>query len=680
MPSPHVSRAAISSLLMGCLAGPPHGALAQTPNQTPATPTAPPASAITPAQPAPLAVYAGLPAARGARLSPDGKLLAYIGPVRGRNAFVIWPLDAKEKSKAKVIKTGDGEPQWVLWKSDQRLLASLRVVSTRGPLMKTVDTRLVSIDASTGEVVEMVRADEADYPPQIQDHLLSSLPGDPGHVLLQLPKFDRTTRTAPSGDTLNERNEHPEVVRLDVKTGRTETLLQQHGLITHWIADADGQVRLGWAVRRDHKALDLLVRDTPQSPWRTTRTVTLNEGQRFNPLAFVEGQADRLYVESNHHGGPGAIFEFDLASGEFTRTVAADPDGEVSPIRRDGRLVGHEDTHGRRVYFDRAWAADAALIDKALPDSTNRLIDRSADGRRVLVSVVKGNEPLDFWLLTRDKGEQVLEPVTEAYPGLDPSQIAPSRWTRYTARDGLSIPALLTLPVGYQRGKGAPLPFVVLPHGGPSAHDEAGLDHWVQFLASRGYGVLQPQFRGSTGYGQKFLAAGYRQWGLAMQDDVTDGTRWLIDQKLADPRRIALVGGSYGGYATLMGLAKEPGLYRAGAAFAPVTDLSTLVEDQWRYVFGDLNLPQIGGNSKQLEQTSPARLAERITAPVLLVHGRKDFTVPVLHTELMTSALKKAGKPATTLYLDEGDHYLSRGDDRLAWLKALDGFLAANLQ
>lgn len=627
---------------------------------------------------APAEAYAAIPGARGARLSPNGRYLAYVGALNGHTALVIQDLQSHEPPRA--VPTGDGELKWILWKSDQRLVISVRTVSVRLALRRTLETRLIGLDRDGSHVVELVQAENSDNQPQIQDRVVSELPDDPDHLLIELPKIDRFARTSPSEATLLERSVHPEVVRVDVHTGMTETVAAQHGLISNWIATRAGAVNLGWAVKRD-RSLTLLARDSARSDWKTVQTVPLNRGEVFEPLAFVEGEPGHVVVASNHDGGRTGLYEFDIGTARYLRTVKADPRIEVTPIMEAGRLVGYEDDDSGPVYLDAGWAADERLVDKALPESTVRIVDRSRDGRHVLLSVVKGNEPRDYWLLTRNGAKADLEPVTDAYPALAPEQIAPSRWVSYESRDGLKIPALLTLPIGYRSGAGAtPVPFVLLPHGGPSAHDERGFDYWVQFLASRGYGVLQPQFRGSTGFGRDFLTAGYQQWGLAMQDDITDGTRWLVRQGLADPARIAIVGASYGGYAALMGVAREPTLYRCAAAFAPVTDLLTFVDDQQSYVFGDLNLPQIGQYGTTLEQTSPARLVDRIVRPVLLVHGRKDYTVPVQHTEMMVRAMSKAGKSVQVVYLDDADHYLARTADRLRLLQTLQAFLDANMK
>jgi dipeptidyl aminopeptidase/acylaminoacyl peptidase len=198
-------------------------------------------------------------------------------------------------------------------------------------------------------------------------------------------------------------------------------------------------------------------------------------------------------------------------------------------------------------------------------------------------------------------------------------------------------------------------------------------------IASRGYGVLQPNFRGSTGYGAAFERAGFRQWGLAMQDDLADGTKWLIDRKLADPARICIVGWSYGGYAALMGAIETPDLYRCAASMAGVTDLSRRLDRAQRSRLADLNLPRYDSDPEAIAANSPLLHADRIRIPILLAHGRRDFTVPVEDTEAMEAALRDAGKPVEAIYFDDDDHYLFREEDRIAYLKALDRFLAANL-
>ena len=633
---------------------------------------------------APAEVYGAVPKARMARLSPDGTWLALIAPVDGHDALVTWALDRKDKPLA--LPLGDAEPAWFAWKSDRRLIVALRIFAKRNFRRPTLETRLVALDRDGGNIKDLVPAALfRTYAPQFEDQVVSLLRADPDHILLELPAVDRqlvlsapATRTAQVGG-LEERIKYPEVVRVDVASGKLETVLHQRDGVVRWRADEAGQVRIARGLRGSVQ--DFQVRSAAGDAWRTLQSFEVNSGRVFAPLDFLETNPDHLYALSNHEGGRNVLYEVDPATDAFVRKVAESSTSNIEPVLRDGRLLGYRLVHdGAPVYFVPADAQDAKLVERAFPGARNELLDRSLDGKRTLVLVAEGNQPPTYWLLERSTGRPTLTPLAETYPALEPAQIAPTRTVSYRARDGLAISALLTLPPHPRPDAVAPpLPFVVLPHDGPTYHDVPGFDYLVQFLASRGYGVLQPQFRGSTGHGAAFEAAGHQQWGLAMQDDVTDGTRWLIEQRLADPARIAIVGASYGGYAALMGVVKEPDLYRCAAAIAPVTDLNLLLDSNWKMLFADVNLPRIGTDPAVLERTSPARNAGRIRVPLLLVHGRSDAIVPVEQTETMVDALAKAARPYELLYLDQADHVLSRSDDRIATLKALEAFLAKQL-
>jgi dipeptidyl aminopeptidase/acylaminoacyl peptidase len=297
----------------------------------------------------------------------------------------------------------------------------------------------------------------------------------------------------------------------------------------------------------------------------------------------------------------------------------------------------------------------------------------------LLVLAAGGTLPGSYFILTRGKNTASLEPLGGIRPDIPSSALAPVTPISYRTRDGLTIHGYVTLPPGRSMSDKTPIPFVVLPHGGPSTRDVLGFDYLAQMIASRGYGVLQPNYRGSRGYGGDFEKAGFAQWGLKMQDDVTDGTQWLIDRKLADPGRICIVGWSYGGYTALMGAIKTPKLYRCAASMAGVTDLRRRLDRANQSRFADINLPRFDSDPAIIEANSPVLHADRIQIPIFLAHGRRDFTVSVADSEAMEDALRRLGKPVETLYFDDDDHYLFREEDRIAFLKALEGFLAANL-
>jgi dipeptidyl aminopeptidase/acylaminoacyl peptidase len=295
----------------------------------------------------------------------------------------------------------------------------------------------------------------------------------------------------------------------------------------------------------------------------------------------------------------------------------------------------------------------------------------------VLFEISQPHYPKVWWILDRTTNPISLWPAFEEYPDITPERVAPVREVTYKARDGLEIPAFVTVPLGYKEG---PIPFIVLPHGGPYVCEGNQYDYESQFLASRGWGVLRPNFRGTSCYGPAFEQRGYGQWGYAMQDDVTDGTKWLIDQKLADPSHICIVGGSYGGYAALEGAVKEPNLYRCAAAWAPVTDLLTLRRDWQKHVMhSEAAIEHIGEDDDRLDAASPARHAEAIQIPILLMHGEKDFTVQVNQSKQMESRLRSEGKMVEAVYLDDADHYRLQFAARLAWMKTLESFLTKYL-
>jgi dipeptidyl aminopeptidase/acylaminoacyl peptidase len=271
--------------------------------------------------------------------------------------------------------------------------------------------------------------------------------------------------------------------------------------------------------------------------------------------------------------------------------------------------------------------------------------------------------------------------IADAWPGVPPAAIAPVRNLTYKAGDGLEIPAYLTLPVGREAKN---LPLIVLPHGGPEARDEPGFDWWAQALASRGYAVLQPQFRGSAGFGRKFVEAGHGQWGRKMQSDLSEGVRHLAKEGIVDSKRVCIMGASYGGYAALAGATLEPDVYRCAVSVAGVSDLPVMLKDEVRSA-GGVNRTGVRywakfmGTSFQkrgeLDAVSPAAQAARAGGPILLIHGKDDTVVPFEQSEIMHRALKRAGKPVEFVTLAAEDHWLSRGATRLEMLKRAVSFV-----
>jgi dipeptidyl aminopeptidase/acylaminoacyl peptidase len=291
--------------------------------------------------------------------------------------------------------------------------------------------------------------------------------------------------------------------------------------------------------------------------------------------------------------------------------------------------------------------------------------------------------PASFYLFDRKAGK--LEWLADASPWIDPKKMSPMEPIRYKARDGLEIPAYLTVP---KSSKGKNLPMVVMVHGGPwVSGDEWHFNPEAQFLASRGYAVLQPNFRGTTRYGWKHFSSSFKQWGLTMQDDITDGVQWAIDQGVADPKRICIYGASYGGYATMMGLAKTPDLFKCGINYVGVTDLNLFGTATWsdfayseflKYGLKDM-VGDVSADKERLKSTSPVEMADRIKAPVLMAYGSSDVRVVPEHGTRMKSALERLGKKPQWMMVEGEGHGFRDMKNKVMFYGAMEKFLDENI-
>ncbi|MEZ5920476.1 MAG: prolyl oligopeptidase family serine peptidase [Parvularculaceae bacterium] len=370
-------------------------------------------------------------------------------------------------------------------------------------------------------------------------------------------------------------------------------------------------------------------------------------------------------------------------------------DGTISePIfnRDDATIVGTVKDLNRRLlgvryggvraqygFFDQSLANDMNSLAGLFTQDVVRIAGWTEDKQKILIEVEGGATTPSYMIYDRDSKQ--IARLAQKYELINDDDINPVYTIEYKARDGLKIPAIVTFPRG--TGTGQKLPLIVIPHGGPSSHDEVGFDWMAQYFASRGYLVLQPNFRGSDGFGSSFLYAGYGEWGRKMQDDITDGVELLTRKQWADPARVCIVGGSYGGYAALAGGAFTPDNYKCVIAIAPVADLKSMLQqikinsgsssgtyEYWSKLIGDIRSDAAG-----VEAISPADHANAFKAPVLLIHGKDDSVVPYVQSLKMRDALKASGKSVELVTLKEEDHWLSKSDTRLQTLKAMDSFV-----
>jgi dipeptidyl aminopeptidase/acylaminoacyl peptidase len=466
---------------------------------------------------------------------------------------------------------------------------------------------------------------------------------------------------------------------VDTRSGKGRPLATGTAYTKQWVIDRAGDpvARSEWVPTREDYSIVTKQGSAWREVYRQTKQgrlalagVTL-DGKSVVALGVIDSDRSKAWAFPLD-GSPKSVL-YENPDGDIDQAIFDQNVNAVVGVRTGGL---NPTIH----WFDPKFASQHRALSSAFAGKRVTEVDRSASGQRVLVMVDSPSRPPVYHLVDFDKSRADI--VGDAYPGLEKATLGEMRFVSYTARDGTSIPAYLTLPPG---GNAKNLPLVVLPHGGPNARDEDRFDYIVQFLATRGYAVLQPQFRGSTGFGDAFEKAGYRQWGLLMQDDVTDGVKHLIADGTADPQRICIVGLSYGGYAALAGAAFTPELYACIASVSGVSDLPAMLIEEKRPFGADTDdvaddAERIGkASDPNVIARSPARSASTVRAPVLLLHGVDDSIVPIDQSERMAKALEKAGKPVTFVKLPGEDHWLSRGETRLQVLKELEKFLAQHL-
>lgn len=590
----------------------------------------------------PVEAFSRLPNLTDAQLSPDGQRLAVLMPVNGKDALVVLPVDKESGIKPQVGTSGDWQIVNFFWKTNGLMFVDVqktdRVVGTQ-PIPKS---RVLLFNVLDGKIDKFWGR-----------NVINVLPNDPDHVL---------------------ESSNYAVTLINVH-GATNDMVEHRGpdRTVVWITDDRGMPRAAVTQGEglsDTSFMNYVVHE--DGSYASLMKTYFGSGARFEMIGLAQ-DPNHLVVLSDHETGRLAAYEYDPATHGYLKKLAADDKYDVgAPLFWAGRLVGVIEP--TTVYFDPTAAALQELVDKALSDTRNIIVGMTPDQHFALVKAASADRPSALYRLTLGDKKK-LSLIGVDYPELDGDALAPVKKVQYAARDGQQIEAILTMPAN----RTGPMAFVVLPHGGPSYHDTRHFDYWAQFLASRGYGVLQPNFRGSTGYGTAFLRAGHGQWGGIMQNDVDDGTKWLIAQHLADPTRICIVGGSYGGYAALVAATTRPDLYRCAAAWAPVADVGDMLHRIELFNWKDPNLPLLGNAERSTDEISPTQQAAKAAMPILLGHGEDDYTVPVEQSRDMEAALKKAGKSVEAVYYKGENHYLTLASTRQDFFTRLEAFLARNI-
>lgn len=605
---------------------------------------------------APVEAFAGRPFITGLMLSPDGQRYVARFNVRGKPTIGVMHLYDRSKLPI-LISTGDFKVRWFAWAGNDRLLISVAVkTSLDGEVV--FGRRLIVYELSTRKTQAIAPKGKS----LLGDDVLH-IAEDGSYILLGLAR-----------DIFS----YPSVQRVDLATTAMTEVQSPQEPIIDWYADSAGNVRFG--VGYVGRKMRMYYRDSPGDKLRLLASLWLEESEGDIDSILIAGSGDQALVVSNTRTGRFALYEFNLTSSEIGKPLFEHPDVDIDNVAMsaDGQRVEaviYTDDRERIEWFDEDLKALQQEIDATLPSRMNRVTSMSRDRSRMIVWSGTADDPGQYFFYSRENRR--MERITTPHEALRGLPMAPVRHVKYRARDGLEIPAYLTLPLGREPKS---LPLVLLPHGGPHVRDTWEFDYWVQFLANRGYAVLQPNFRGSAGYGKSFLEKGFGQWGRAMQDDLTDGVKWLIAEGTVDPDRVCIMGGSYGGYAALMGAILTPNLYRCAISWAGVTN----VTDMMRYDRSQL-LPERYKNWRQrvkgqdpvdMKEISPTNRAAEIRIPLLLAHGTDDDNVLFKQAEKMLKALESAGRKPEFLRFEGVGHVLEDEADRIRFLAAVESFLA----
>ena len=483
---------------------------------------------------------------------------------------------------------------------------------------------------------------------------------------------------------LNKRNKQVfDPYRLNLKTGETSMLAKNPGNIQGWMFDHDGKLRIATAIV-DGVNQSILYRENEEDEFKTIITTNFKEG--FNPQFFTFDNKN-IIGSSNLGRDKSVIVEFDPITAKEVRVLYANDDYDVNGVgysrkRKVITAAYFESWKSERHYFDSTSKAIFEKIQKQLSGYEIGITAINKDENIIILRTYSDKSLGSYYIYNSD--DDKMEKIVEVSPWIDENEMSNQLPIDYQSRDGLKINGYLTLPKGYNMENAKNLPVVINPHGGPWARDSWGFNPEVQFLANRGYAVLQMNFRGSTGYGRKFFEASFKKWGREMQDDITDGTQWLIDKGIADSTRIAIYGGSYGGYATLMGLVKEPQMYAAGVDYVGVSNMFTFMKTippYWEPML-EMMYEMVGDvekDSVMLREVSPVFHVDKIKAPLFIAQGKNDPRVNVDESDQMVKAMKDKGIKVEYLVKNNEGHGFRNEENKFDFYRAMEKFLNTQL-
>jgi dipeptidyl aminopeptidase/acylaminoacyl peptidase len=616
-----------------------------------------PASAAEPAKlvqsTIPVSHFASLPDLYRPILSPDGHRIAARKTADGTTTLVIVDAD-HPLAAARAIPLGKAHVADLKWAGNQRLLLTVQsIYEING--YEFPFRRLLAIDVDTGASRVVDRKSRGMYAGDV-------IYADPGG----------TWALVVGQDTVQD---YPSVKRVDLATGDATVIEHARPDVWDWYADENGVVRAGIAY--DGSRWTIWYRDKPGEKLRAIHgKIPKDDDSAVDRFIF---RGNHSWVITNERTGRFGLYEYDLQSQAMGKAIFENPEVDLDdvlydPLSGEITAVEYQDDRSRIFWIDPEMKKLQGKLDAAVPNAVNLTVGWSRDEKRVLVWSASAADPGRYFLL--DRTSRQMSPVVEPYPMIDPDQLAPVKAIRYQARDGLTLRGYLTLPRGREARD---LPLILLPHGGPFARDDWEYDAFVQLLANRGYAVLQPEFRGSTGFGKDFVSKGYGEIGKEMQDDLDDGVDWLAKSGQIDPKRVCIVGFSYGGYAAMWGAIRNPNRYRCAVSWAGPSDLPAMMRYDRKQFSATRYFREFRKkfpSEDELKAVSPINFADRLKTPLLIGHGEDDGTVPPKQSHRMVDALQKAGANVSPVFYKDSEHSFSSSKDMEDWMKRLEAFLA----
>ncbi|XOV83499.1 MAG: alpha/beta hydrolase family protein [bacterium] len=620
----------------------------------------------------PIEAYGALPDIRYAAISASGRKIAMSEVQNGQSIISIYDLDGAPAIGALVDNI---QVRGIDFVGDEFvIIRASEATRMRRVLSKFEYSAAFAFNLKTQKIRQLLKGTKDLYRAQTGLGRIVGYSNKPDSVFM--PGYVKVTGSEPRYD----------LFRVDLNSGRGRTYRKGTMNTTDWFVEPSGEVlaREEYSNARDLYQVIANIDGDNQKIYEV-KEASLGP---FSLLGVKPGKQAFIVVRSGADEGYDELREMDF-QGNISPPILSKTDADIDQVFMTANRVIHGVRYSGAFptyeFLDRTLNADITALIDAMPGTAVSIIDWSDNWRHLLVKIDGPSTAGSYLHYDRNTGQSVL--VGHSRPEIPQQALGEVFAIQYTARDGLKIPAVVTLPPQTDLDTASNLPLIAMPHGGPAAYDAVEFSWMAQYFANRGYVVIQPNFRGSSGYGASFLDAGDGEWGGKMQDDITDGVQAMIKNGVADPKRMCIVGASYGGFAALAGGAFTPGLFSCVIAIGAVSDLPKMLSDQksrygrdhWVISYWEQLMANGSANKEKLNRISPVNHADAFQAPVLLIHGRDDTVVPIDQSEIMRDALKRADKAVRLIKLKGEDHWLSESETRLQTLKAVSNFVHENI-